>query len=298
MPDTMPSDTAVYEALLKQAVINDFMRELASIPSENGAAAAITTGRAYNYKKAPFQLHFRFGVYHALKYQLQVESMKILMVEDERDLADAVTVVLQKNNFAVDNAYDGEYGLDCALTGIYDIIVLDIMLPKMDGLRVLRELRAADVPTPVLMLTAKGELRDRVAGLDCGADDYLPKPFHIDELLARLRALGRRKGELHVDGVIQLGPLQFNPQTLSLLHNKREISLTLKESQLLEVLAARKGGYVSKDTIIEKVWSYDADVQDSHVESQVSLLRKKLAAAGGGLTVKASRGVGYRLEEK
>jgi len=222
--------------------------------------------------------------------------MKILLVEDERDLADAVSAILQKSNFAVDNAYDGEYGLDCALTGIYDLIILDIMLPKMDGLRVLRELRAAGVQTPVLMLTARGEIRDRVAGLDCGADDYLPKPFHIDELLARLRALGRRKGELLVDGIIKLGQICFNPQTLTLIYGGREICLTLKESQLLELLVSRRGAYVSKDIIIEKVWSYDADVQDSHVESQVSLLRKKLAAAGGELSVKASRGIGYRLE--
>jgi DNA-binding response OmpR family regulator len=226
----------------------------------------------------------------------QVVLMKVLMVEDERDLADAVATILQKNNYAVDNAYDGEFGLDCALTGIYDFIILDIMLPKMDGLRVIKELRAAGVQTPVLMLTARGEIRDRVAGLDLGADDYLPKPFHIDELLARLRALGRRKSEFLIDGVIQLGSISFNPQMLTLTYNGNETSLTLKESQLLELLSAHKGGYVSKDLIIEKVWSYDADVQDSHVESQVSLLRKKLAAAGGELTVKASRGVGYRLE--
>ena len=221
--------------------------------------------------------------------------MKILMVEDERDLADAVTTILQKNNFAVDNAYDGEYGLDCALTGVYDFIILDIMLPKMDGLCVLKELRLSGIKTHVLMLTARGEVRDRVEGLDCGADDYLPKPFHMDELLARLRALGRRKGELFIDGVIEIGSVRFNPQTLTLMISGRETGLTLKESQLLELLIANKGSYVSKDTIIEKVWSYDADVQDSHVESQVSLLRKKLASTGGELTVKASRGVGYRL---
>ena len=223
--------------------------------------------------------------------------MKVLMVEDERDLADAVTIILQKNNFAVDNAYDGEYGLDCALTGVYDLIILDIMLPKMDGLRLLKELRTSGDKTPVLMLTARGEVSDRVTGLDSGADDYLPKPFHTDELLARLRALGRRKGELLVDGIIDLGPVQFNPRSLSLISGGTEISLTLKESQLLEILAACKGVFVTKDSIIEKVWSYDADVQDSHVESQVSLLRKKLAAAGGHLTVRASRGVGYRLEQ-
>jgi len=221
--------------------------------------------------------------------------MKVLMVEDELDLADAVTAVLQKNNFAVDNAYDGEYGLDCALTGIYDFIILDIMLPKMDGLRVLKELRTAGVRTPVLMLTARGEVRDRVAGLDCGADDYLPKPFHVDELLARLRALGRRKGELLFDGIVELGSLRFNPHSLTLSFDGEETSLTLKESQLLELLLSRKGGFVSKDMIIEKLWSYDADVQDSHVESQVSLLRKKLAAVSGTVTIKASRGVGYKI---
>jgi len=222
--------------------------------------------------------------------------MKVLMVEDERDLADAVAAILQKNNFSVDNAYDGEYGLDCALTNIYDFIILDIMLPKMDGLRVLKEMRNAGVLTPVLMLTAKGELRDKVTGLDSGADDYLPKPFHVDELLARLRALGRRKGELLVDGIIQINNLAFNPQALTLTNDGEQIKLTLKESQLLELLIARKGGYVSKDTIIEKLWSYDADVDDSHVESHVSLLRKKLAAAGGEMTIKASRGIGYRIE--
>ena len=222
--------------------------------------------------------------------------MKILLVEDERDLADAVAAVLRKNNYTVENAYDGEYGLDCALSGVHDIVVLDIMLPKLDGLRLLTEMRAAGLQTPVLMLTALGEVRDRVAGLDCGADDYLPKPFHTDELLARLRALSRRKSELLVDGVVSLGSLKFCPHTLTLTCGGRETGLTLKESQLLELLAANKGRYVSKDAIIEKLWNYDADVFDSHVESQVSLLRKKLAAAGGGLSVKSSRGVGYRLE--
>ena len=221
--------------------------------------------------------------------------MKVLLVEDERNLADAVAVVLRKNNYSVDNAYDGEYGLDCAMSGIYDFVILDIMLPKIDGLRVLKEIRGAGIQTPVLMLTALSEVRDRVAGLDCGADDYLPKPFHVDELLARLRALSRRKGELFSGDVFELGSLCFSPHALMLFCNGREIPLTLKESQLLELLLAYKGNYVSKDTIIEKLWSYDADVEDSHVESHVSLLRKKLAAAGGDLTVKAARGVGYRL---
>ena len=222
--------------------------------------------------------------------------MKVLMVEDERDLAEAVKTVLQKNNFAVDVVFDGEYGLDCALTGIYDLVILDVMLPKMDGLRVLKEMRNGGVMTPVLMLTARGDVRDKVLGLDGGADDYLPKPFHMDELLARLRALARRKPELQIDGIVPLGAFSFNPRSLTITGNGCEIGLTLKESQLLELLLSREGNYVSKDTIIEKLWSYDADVTDSHVESQVSLLRKKLASTGGELLVKSSRGVGYRLE--
>ena len=219
------------------------------------------------------------------------------MVEDERDLADAVKTVLQKNNYAVELTYDGEYGLDCALTGTYDLVILDVMLPKMDGLRVLKEMRGAGVETPVLMLTARGDISDKVAGLDGGADDYLPKPFHMDELLARLRALARRKAELRIGGVLRLGGICFDPQSLTLSGEGFEVGLTLKESQLLELLWERKGNFVPKDMIIEKLWSYDADANDSHVESQVSLLRKKLAAAGGGFGIKASRGVGYRLVE-
>lgn len=224
--------------------------------------------------------------------------MKVLIVEDERGLAEAVKAVLQKNNFTADIAFDGECGLDHALSGVYDFIILDIMLPKLDGLRVLQELRRANIKVPVLMLTARGDIRDKVIGLDSGADDYLPKPFHMDELLARLRALGRRKTELKIDGVLQLGSLCFNPQSLILLRDKTEIKLTLKESQLLELLIAYGKSFVSKDIIIEKLWGYDADAHDNHVESQVSLLRKKLKAAGGGFVIKIARGVGYRLERQ
>jgi len=223
--------------------------------------------------------------------------MKILLVEDERDLAEALKAVLQKNNFSVELAFDGEYGLDCALTGIYDIIILDIMLPKKSGLDVLKEMRGDGIGTPVLLLTARGDIGDRVAGLDCGADDYLPKPFHADELLARLRALSRRSPELQIDGILRIGAISFNPRSLTISGGGFEFSLTLKESQLLELLLQRRGNYVSKDRIIAKLWSYDADVTDNHVESQVALLRKKLAASGGSLSIKTARGVGYRLEE-
>ncbi|MCL1913255.1 MAG: response regulator transcription factor [Eubacteriaceae bacterium] len=223
--------------------------------------------------------------------------MKILLIEDEKDLADALTAILLKNNYSVDNAYEGEYGLDCALTCIYDLIILDVMLPKLDGFAVLAHARGAGITTPVLMLTARGETRDKVAGLEAGADDYLPKPFAIDELLARIKALGRRKGEYLAGGEHNLGNNRlFNPMSLELKTESGTVNLTLKESQLLELLLSHRNTYTSKDMIIEKLWSYDADVVDSHVESQVSLLRKKLSAACPALSIKASRGVGYRLE--
>lgn len=226
--------------------------------------------------------------------------MKILIIEDERDLAEAVKAVLQKNNYTVETVFDGEYGLDCAMTGMYDVIILDIMLPKLDGLHIIAGIRDAGIATPVLMLTARGTVSDKIAGLDGGADDYLPKPFHMDELLSRLRALGRRNPKMNIGGVHRIGGLVFDPHTLRLTGDAAGpgagVELTLKESQLLELLLERKNSFVSKDTIIEKLWSYDADVQDSLVESQVSLLRKKLAAAGGSLSVKTARGVGYRLE--
>jgi DNA-binding response OmpR family regulator len=218
------------------------------------------------------------------------------LVEDERDLAEALAAVLKKTNIAVELAFDGEYGLDCALTDTHDIIVLDIMLPKMDGLSVLKNMRSEGIKTPVLMLTARGDVRDKVIGLDGGADDYLPKPFHTDELIARLRALSRRSVELRIDDVLKIGSFDFDPHSLTLSKDGAVTELTPKESLLLELLYSRKGRYVSKDTIIDKLWNYDADVEDSNVESQVSLLRKKLAAAGTELGVKTLRGVGYKLE--
>jgi DNA-binding response OmpR family regulator len=223
--------------------------------------------------------------------------MKILMIEDERAFAEAVTAVLKKNNYSVDNAYDGEYGLDCAMTNLYDFIILDIMLPKINGLDLLKKLRSANIHTPVLMLTARGDTKDKILGLDVGADDYLPKPFHMDELLARLRALGRRRGELQINGKIRLGDMSFNPHSLTLEKNGIITNLTLKESGLLELLIAYGDTFVSKDIIIEKLWSFDADIYDAHVESQISLLRKKLIAANSEYIIKTSRGVGYRLQK-
>jgi DNA-binding response OmpR family regulator len=217
------------------------------------------------------------------------------MVEDEKYIAEAVGQVLKKNHYSVDLAYDGEYGLDCAISNIYDIIILDIMLPKINGIDILKKIRSDNIETPVILLTAKGETEDKVRGLDNGADDYLAKPFHTDELLARLRALGRRKTELLNDGILKFGDIELNPLNLMLNCKNINIILTLKESQLLELLIKRKGLIVSKEIIIEKLWGYDTEAEDNHVEIHVSLLRKKLIRLKSDVSVRTVRNAGYIL---
>ncbi len=221
--------------------------------------------------------------------------MRILMVEDEKYIAKAVAEVLKKNHYTVDLAHDGQYGLDCALSNIYDIIILDIMLPERDGLSILKEVRRNRIETPVILLTARGQLEDKVKGLDLGADDYLAKPFHTDELLARLRALGRRKSKLLNDGTLIFGDLQLLPHVLMLKCNGSESKLTLKESQLLELLIDHKNRIISKDFIIEKIWGYETDAMDNHVEAHISLLRKKLLEVRSGTMIRTIRGAGYTL---
>ena len=221
--------------------------------------------------------------------------MKILIVEDEIMIAEAVAQVLRKNNYSADIAADGEDGLDCALSGIYDAVILDIMLPKRDGLSVLKLLRESKIPVPVILLTAKSQTEDKVQGLDFGADDYLEKPFQMEELLARLRALSRRKGELAYDGILQYGDITLNPHQLLLSSKDKETKLTPKEAQALELLIANKYITVSKDTMIEKLWGYESDAEDNHVEIHISLLRKKLKQINSTLTIKAIRGLGYIL---
>lgn len=219
--------------------------------------------------------------------------MRILLVEDEKYMAQ----VLQKNNYTVDLAFDGEYGLDCAMSGIYDVIVLDIMLPKMNGLDVLKFLRSQQVSTPVLLLTAKSETQDKVDGLDAGADDYLPKPFQMEELLARLRALTRRKDTVAFNSALAYHDITLNANSLILYCGSREFRLTRKESQVLELLIGMREMFVSKNTIIEKVWGFEGEAEDSHVEVYISFLRKKLKALKSTTVIKTIRGVGYSLQK-
>jgi DNA-binding response OmpR family regulator len=224
--------------------------------------------------------------------------MRVLLIEDARRMADAVKSILEHNNYAVDVRMDGDSGLYDALTDIYDVIILDVMLPKLDGISVLREIRAAKIRTPVLLLTAKGQTEDKVSGLDAGADDYLVKPFEMAELLARLRALVRRTPGMQVtDGQrLVAGDIVLDPGTLTLANGERSFSLTLKESQLLELLMRNKGMTLSVQTIIDKVWGYDADAEDRHVQVYISFLRKKLAALGDRVSIRTLRGLGYLLQ--
>ncbi|MFT5874281.1 MAG: two-component system response regulator ArlR [Clostridium sp.] len=173
--------------------------------------------------------------------------MRILIVEDEIHLAEALTQILKKNNYTVDAAYDGEVGLDNALSDIYDVILLDIMLPKVDGITILKEIRKKGISTPVILLTAKGEISDKIIGLDSGADDYLAKPFSTQELLARIRAISRRKGELLSDDTLRFGDIGLNTNTLKLSSGSREVKITLKESDLLDLLISRKNFATSKE---------------------------------------------------
>lgn len=224
--------------------------------------------------------------------------MRILVVEDEIHLAEALSHILKKNNYTVDVSNDGESGLDNALSDIYDVIVLDIMLPKMDGITVLKKIRAEGLDVPVILLTAKGEIADKVHGLDSGADDYLAKPFNTEELLARIRALGRRRGEItDNNNLLQFGDITLNTSTLKLSGSTNEINLTLKEFELLEYLILHKNIVASKEQIIEKLWGFDSEAESNHVEVYVSFLRKKLKFVHSHVSINAVRGVGYILKE-
>lgn len=224
--------------------------------------------------------------------------MRILLVEDEKYMAQAIEQILRKNNYIVDLAHDGEYGLDCALSGIYDIIVLDIMLPKINGFEILKALREERITAPVLLLTAKNETEDKVKGLDLGADDYLEKPFKTEELLARLRALSRRKESMVFNNLLTFNDIELNPNTLELFCGKNTFKLTLKESQLLELLIDTQERFVTKSNIIEKVWGFEGEAEDSHVEVYVSFLRKKLKALKSTTLIKTIRGLGYSLQKE
>jgi len=225
--------------------------------------------------------------------------MRILIVEDEQNLADALAEILKQNHFLVDHAADGEAGLDCALSGVYDLILLDIMLPKMNGLQVLKELRKTDKKTAVIMLTAKGEVSDKIDGLNHGADDYLPKPFNKDELVARINAVSRRRGKkIEEPTEVVFDDITLDTRNLILYSKVGQIALTFKEAQLLEYFIHNSTMVLSKERIIDKIWGWDSDAEDNNVEVYISFLRKKLTHLKANTIILTIRGVGYKLCSK
>lgn len=220
--------------------------------------------------------------------------MRILLAEDERTLAKAVLKIFEKNKYSADAVYDGEEALTYLETGNYDVAVLDIMMPKVDGITVLKKIRAAGNNIPVIMLTAKSEIEDRVSGLDSGANDYLPKPFDSRELLARIRAVTRKKGE--TDAKLRAGNVSLDRTTFELSSPSGSFRLTNKEYQLAEYFMANAGRILSTEQIMEKIWGYDSDSEISVVWAYVSYLRKKLNALGANVQIKAMRNAGYSLE--
>lgn len=222
--------------------------------------------------------------------------MKILLVEDEVRMSQALSELLRLEKYEVDIFSDGESGLEAALCGIYDIIILDVMLPGMNGLEVSRKIRAQKITTPILMLTAKAELDDKVLGLDSGADDYLTKPFMTKELLARLRALGRRVTNTP-DNSLSFGDIELSPGTLSLVCKKtlQSVRLGEKEYRILEYFIANKGQILTREQLALKIWGFESEAEYNNVEVYMSFTRKKLAFIGSKTEIKAVRGIGYEL---
>ena len=221
--------------------------------------------------------------------------MRLLIAEDERELARALKTIFEKHNYGVDVVYDGQEALDYALSGEYDGAVLDVMMPKIDGFEVVRRLRARGVSTPVLLLTARSEIPDRVEGLDAGSDDYLPKPFAMAELLARVRALVRRRERL-VPEVIAFSGLSLDLSSYTLFCGERRVRLGNREFQMMEMLMENPRRIVSTTQFMERVWGWDAEVDVSIVWVYISNLRKKIARLGANVEIRATRGVGYSLE--
>ena len=221
--------------------------------------------------------------------------MRILYAEDEIVLARAVAKILEKNNYTVDVVHNGLDALDYLQNGNYDIAILDIMMPKMDGITLLRKLRVSGITIPVIMLTAKAEIDDKVLGLDSGANDYLTKPFDTKELLARIRVLTR--GQKPVDSTIQFGNVSLDRATFALSSPSGSFRLANKEYQMMEILMSNPKNLVSSEQFMEKIWGYDANAEINVVWVYISYLRKKLNALHADIQIKSTRNAGYTLEE-
>ena len=277
----------------------------------------LTTLKKLNY----FSVNFQFGGVFALKISIYLPlfhntvssrlklyancatmftkgaAMKVLIVDDEIKLADALGEVFRRYKFLVDVVYDGEDGYFYAQNGDYDVVVLDVMMPNMDGFQVVQKLREAKCNVPILMLTAKDDVSSRVKGLDCGADDYLTKPFATEELLARVRALSRRQSERTFDSYSYCDTT-LNAGNYTLSCGEKSVALGAKEYEIMRLLISNPTQVISKDTIISKVWGLDSDITENNVEAYMSFLRKKLLYIGSKLTISSKRLLGYFLESE
>lgn len=221
--------------------------------------------------------------------------MRVLIVEDEVRLAEALGQIMEEQKYAADIVYDGQDGLDYGRSGQYDVIVLDVMLPKRDGFEVVKMLRDEKIATPVILLTARDEISDKVTGLDCGADDYMTKPFAPEELLARVRALSRRQGDVVLEE-LEFDDLKLNLSTYTLHRGAKSIHLGFKEFEVLKLLMSNPKMVMPKEEIIIKIWGTDSSAEDNNVEAYISFLRKKFFFLGSRVTIGTVRKVGYKLE--
>lgn len=222
--------------------------------------------------------------------------MRLLLAEDEKPLSRALTAILERNHYSVDAVYDGQEALEYLEADNYDGVILDIMMPKVDGLSVLKTIRSRGNRIPVLLLTAKSEVDDKVEGLDAGANDYLAKPFHSKELLARIRAMTRSQS-VQVDSVLKFGNVSLDRATFELFTIYGSFRLANKEFQMLEMMMSNPNQVISTERFMEKIWGYDSEADISVVWVYISYLRKKLAAIHADIQIKVTRGVGYSLEE-
>ena len=223
--------------------------------------------------------------------------MRLLIAEDDRDISKALVMILEKNNYSVDSVFNGKEAYEYAVSDNYDGIILDIMMPELDGIEVLTKLRSERISTPILLLTAKAEVDDRVAGLDAGADDYLAKPFAISELLARLRAMLRRKGEFQPD-ILEFKSVTLNKATYELGYNDKYVRLASREFQMLEMLMKMPGQVIPTEQFMDKIWGWASEVEVSIVWVYISNLRKKFATIQAPIEIHAIRGVGYCMGAK
>ena len=225
--------------------------------------------------------------------------MRILLAEDEKRMAAALVALLKQEKYDVDHVADGASALEALESGIYDIAVLDVMMPEMNGFEAARRARSRGVKTPILMLTAKSELDDKITGLDSGADDYLTKPFQTKELLARLRALGRRSASFQ-DGSLHFGDLSLDTASaaLSCETTGQSVRLSEKELRILEYMFGSRGQIMTREQLAVKIWGFDSEAEYNNVEVYMSFTRKKLAFVGSKVEIKAVRGLGYELREK